>query len=215
MDAILLLNGSYSTHDYRLIKRRIVTGKVRPVIIAVDGGIRALQKLNIRPDYWVSDLDSSPRLKKGFLTETELLFYPSDKDKTDAELALDLCLKMKIRAVDIFGWADSGGETDHMLGNLLLPFQSRMLKSISIRFISPKQVIFPSGAGKTIVTHEKGKRLSILPITASVTLSLRGVLYSARDLKVYRGQSISLRNEITADRAVIEHTKPVLIIISG
>lgn len=215
MNAVLLLNGSYSNQEYKLIRKRISDSRVRPLIIAVDGGIRTLQKLNIRPDYWVSDLDSSPRIKKGFLTDTELLFYPSDKDKTDTELALDLCLKKKIRSVDIYGWSDNGNETDHMIGNLLLPLQARFRKKLIFRLIGTNQIIYPAEAGKTIVTHEKGKRLSILPVTAAVTLTLSGVKYTAKKLKVHRGQTISLRNEITANRAVIEHDRPVLIIVSG
>lgn len=214
MNAVLLLNGKYTQQDRALILNRISSAKRRPVIIAVDGGLGILQKLNIRPDVWVSDLDSSPRIKKGFLTDTELMFFPSKKDKTDTELALDLCLSRNIKAVDIFGWSDSGNETDHLLGNLLLPLQTRFSRQMSFCFIGPNQTVFPMAAGRRRVHNEKGKRLSIIPVTASANLTLRGVKYPATDLKVRRGQTISLRNEITANRATIETNRPVIVIIN-
>ncbi len=214
MNAVLFLNGHYNKEDIALAVAQISSVENRSVVIAVDGGIDILQKKNIPPDYWVSDLDSSPKIEKGFLTDTECLFYPSEKNKTDAELALDLCLKMGVSHVDIYGWADVSNETDHMLGNLYLSVNRDFAKKLTINYLSSQQVIFLLKSGKRFVTDAKGMRLSILPVGTSATISLTGVRYKAKDLIVKRGQTISLRNEVTAQRAMIETNKPVFVIIS-
>jgi thiamine pyrophosphokinase len=213
--AFIFLNGFYPRGDQRLVRRLIRKLKRRPVMIAVDGGIAFLQKASIRPDCWISDLDSAPRLKRGFLRDIEVFLYPADKDKTDGELAIELCARRDLSDITIFGWDARKGETDHLLGSLFL---CRNLKGkkrgLRLRFLDSRQEILPLKNEKRIIRDCKGKRLSVIPLSSNIILGLAGTRYPARNLAVSEGETISLRNLITANRAAISIQGTGLAIIS-
>ena len=55
------------------------------IIIAVDGGIRHTAALQIVPQWWIGDFDSSGELD----VAVPRLTFPVEKDETDLELALN------------------------------------------------------------------------------------------------------------------------------
>ncbi|MDD4052219.1 MAG: thiamine diphosphokinase [candidate division Zixibacteria bacterium] len=212
--AFLFLNGSYQSDDRALVTRLMRDTRPRPLVVAVDGGLSFLQRCDLRPDVWLTDLDSAPRIKKGFINRTEMLLFSPRKDKTDAELALDLCLRKRIARVTIFGWYDRTNETDHLLGNVLL-CQGRALAGsrMKMRFLDSRQEIIPLRNESLTIQGGRGRRLSVVPLTAGIRLTARGVDYPARNLLVHAGQTIALRNRIVADRAVITVAGTALAII--
>ncbi len=62
--------------------------------IAVDGGLRHLRGLGLQPHLLVGDFDSISAAELESCREegAEVLRYPSQKDQTDLELALDAAL---------------------------------------------------------------------------------------------------------------------------
>jgi len=200
--AFVFLNGLYAKEDYRLIRGLVRTTRPRPLLIAVDGGLAVLQKLSIRPDHWISDLDSTPRIKRGFLKKVEVHLFSADKDKTDAELALDLCAAEAVGDVTVFGWNVRGAGIDHLLGTLMLSRNlTRARHSLRLRFLTGRQEIRAIKDGSTTYHSHKGHRLSIVPLSARIALTTTGTKYPARALTVRAGQTVALRNEITAGRA--------------
>ena len=214
--AFIFLNGFYHPGDGKLAWRILREMKRQPLIIAVDGGLSFLQKAEIRPDIWLSDLDSAPRIQKGFLKETQIYIFPGEKDKTDAELALDICYHRKIRAATIFGWYDRDDETDHLLGNLLLGSKvAGVPGKIDLEFTGEKQRIFPLCNGRLIIVKSRGRRLSVIPLNKCMTLTLSGVKYPAQNLKFSVGDTIALRNKIVKDRAIVTVSGSILVVIGG
>ncbi len=89
-------------------------------LVAVDGGLRHLRTLGLKPHLLVGDFDSisAQELEECRLEGVEILRYPSQKDQTDLELALVAALGRGYRKIVIaFGL---GGRLDHSLGNLAL-----------------------------------------------------------------------------------------------
>ncbi len=202
--AFIFLNGLYVKEDYRLIRGLVRCTHPRPLLIAVDGGLAALQKLAVRPDHWISDLDSTPRIKRGFLKNIEVHLFSADKEKTDAELSLDLCAAKGIADITIFGWNVRGAETDHLLGTLMLSRNlTRAKRGLHLRFLTSRQEIRTIKNGSIIYNSHKGHRLSIVPLSSRISLTTSGTKYPARGLIIRAGQTVALRNEITAQRAKI------------
>ncbi len=202
--AFIFLNGLYVKDDYRLIRGLVRRSRPRPLLIAVDGGLAALQKLAIRPDHWLSDLDSTPRIKRGYLRDIEVHLFPSDKEKTDAELALDLCAANGVTDITVFGWDVRGGETDHLLGTLMLARNlTRAGRGMQLRFLSSRQEIRTIKNGSITYRAHKGHRLSIIPLSSRISLTTSGTKYPARGLIIRAGRTIALRNEITAQLAKV------------
>ncbi|MEE9442354.1 MAG: thiamine diphosphokinase [candidate division Zixibacteria bacterium] len=214
MNAFIFLNGYYHKNDSGLVRKILRISRGKRKIIAVDGGIAFLQKIKIKPDIWLSDLDSAPRIKKGFLRDVEIKIYPSEKDKTDSELALDYCRKQKTALITIFGWYDRAYETDHLMGNILLPLNNASIKSgMRIKFIDSKQEIIALCNDKIMISGRKNERLSIVPVSSRVILSVKGVKYGAKNQTLRLGRTLSLRNEITSNRVAVSIKGKALLII--
>jgi len=213
--AFIFLNGLYQKGDMALVGRLIRRSRPRPMMVAVDGGIGFLQKIKIKPDVWISDLDSAPRLRAGFLKNIVILLYSSDKEKTDAELALEYCAQKKAFDVTVFGWDSRDGETDHLLGNLFL---CRNLtgpkRNVKLRFLDSRREIISLRDESRSLRGFRGRRLSVIPLSARISLSLSGTLYPAKNLIIRAGQATALRNQITSDAAGISITGSGLAILA-
>ena len=212
--AVLFLNGHYHTGDRSLAKSLIRKSVPEPLIIAVDGGLAFLQKINCRPAYWLTDLDSAPRIKRGFLSKTRLLIYPPHKDKTDGELAVELSLQHRIFDLTFFGWYDRTYETDHLLGNLLLGRHFlKTTSSLRVSYMSyDQEARFLHDETQTLAGY-KGWHLSVIPLSTRITLSLSGTEYAAKRLFIRQGQTVALRNRITYGEARVTVKGTALVLI--
>lgn len=184
----------------------------RPAIIAVDGGLSFLQKIGLKPDLWLTDLDSAPRIQKGFLHRTRLLLFSSHKDKTDAELALEFCARSGVREATIFGWYDRGHETDHLLGNLFLA-RHRDLVGVGLTFMSSIQEVHVLRDQGRVIRDRVGCRLSVIPLGRRIRLSVSGVAFPADDLLIHEGDTRSLRNMIAHHRVAITVAGMALVVV--
>lgn len=82
------------------------------VVIAADGGA----DLGVHVDLAVGDFDSITPARLEELSDVEV--YPTDKDATDLELAMEAALRAGATRVLVVGSA--GGRLDHLFGSLLL-----------------------------------------------------------------------------------------------
>lgn len=129
--------------------------------VAIDGGLRQLQALQLAPHLLIGDMDSL------FLNEVEdcahagaeVLRFPPAKDKTDLELALDEVLHRGFQEIMIV--SALGGRLDQTLGNLALLARPD-LKNV--------QVHLDDGANEVYLLHrginlpcQPGDTVSLLP----------------------------------------------------
>lgn len=109
---------------------RIALQRMRgKIVIAADGGACHLAALDLTPDIIVGDMDSlPPKIWKRF-SAVQVIRYPRRKDKTDAELAMELARERGAGRVLLYG--AFGGRPDHMLGHISL--LSRFSQVLEIR----------------------------------------------------------------------------------
>jgi thiamine pyrophosphokinase len=86
-------------------------------VIAVDGGVRHLRRLNITPDVIVGDLDSASEsdLEWGQENGSEII-HLKEQETSDLAKALNLCNERQWSHIRITGI--EGGRMDHQLGGL-------------------------------------------------------------------------------------------------
>jgi len=90
-----------------------ILAKQAEIIIAADSGLLNTENAGITPDWIIGDMDSvDVSLLKKYPAE-KILRFPSDKDFTDTELALNLLWKKNCDAIWIAG--GGGGRLDHLL----------------------------------------------------------------------------------------------------
>jgi len=89
-------------------------------LVAVDGGLRHLKRLGLKPHLLIGDLDSVDATEVAEIMDAgiEVRRFPPAKDQTDLELALDFSLKAGY--VQIVIAYPFGERVDHTLGNISL-----------------------------------------------------------------------------------------------
>lgn len=184
------------------------------MVIAADSGLAAADRLGIGLDFIVGDFDSvsDAVLLKYKENSTPIETFPTEKDKTDTQIALELALMNNATSIDLVG--ATGSRLDHMLANihlLLLPMQVRIPACI----IDPNNKIYLKSESFTIHKHlQYGNYVSLLPFTEQVTgLTLTGFKYPLHHIILSTGSSLGVSNEIRDAKAQVELTGGILLVM--
>ena len=208
--AVIFVNGNLS--DVSQAKKVI---KKDDCLIATDGGAKHILKLGLTPQIIIGDFDSiSPLLLKKLTKMSKeqkslfpaLIKYPTKKDKTDFELAIDYCLEKKFKEIIVFGIL--GHRIDHMLANIFLMAKtqtesaSRRTK-IKIKIIEGKKEIFI--LNKEIVINGKiGDGISIIPVSKKLEgVTTQGLYYRLIDETLFFGSTRGVSNVLNKTSAKI------------
>lgn len=186
-------------------------------IIAVDGGLAAARKLNLKPDFCLGDFDSVNREDYAYYRSQEgieWLVYPPEKNETDTELALHLAVDRQVQEIHLFG--ATGTRMDHTLaaiGLLEIPVKA----GISCWMIDAHNRITMIESDCRIRRDEAfGTYLSLIPYTEKVTgVTLTGVKYPLQNSSFIQGNSLGISNEITGEEAGISLKEGKLILIES
>jgi len=207
MRFLLFLNGEIN--DFSYINPMLLCSDF---IIAVDGGLKYIDKLGIKPNLLIGDFDSATwgLLKK--YSNIDTLEYPSKKDFTDLELAISFAIEQGATEIILFGAL--GGRIDHAMANIYSMIKP-IKKGIKTWICADNEDIFLINADAEIeLFYKKGTILSLLPLTLEVlginTLNLEYTLINAA-LQV--GTSLGLSNIFTDEKAEISVTSGILAII--
>lgn len=170
-------------------------------VIAVDGGYQRLLDEGMEPDVVVGDFDSFD----GKPPE-EALRYPSEKDVTDLEIALDLARERGATRMDVYGAL--GGRIDMTFANVGL------LESYpEVQLHGAGQTVYLVKTGEHTVMRREGHYLSFMPWKAA-TISIEGVKYPLDRHEVKSGEALTISNEWSTDDARLTiHEGMVLVMI--
>ncbi len=207
---VAYLQGTYSKKDLSFYKS-LARGRTT---IAVDGGYRFFRAAGLIPDFLIGDFDSVPRLPRDIAEMTTVMEFPPEKDMTDAHLAVDFCLREGATEIDIV--MPGFGDIDHALGSILLLGLGQLKSSRSggpkIRVVNPAYEIRLVADVSTTFRGCQGDRLSVLPLSASIRLSLTGTAFNVKNVRIRIGETRGLRNEITAARSTVTVVGRALVV---
>ena len=107
--------------------RELIDADPRPLLIAADGGARAVLAIGLLPDLVVGDGDSlTPRRSRRLVAAgVELRLASPDKDESDTELCLLAAIEAGATRITILG-AFGGDRPEHTVANLLLLADPRL-----------------------------------------------------------------------------------------
>lgn len=189
-----------------------IAGMENHLVICCDGGARNFQYLGIKPDVIIGDMDSiDPAQLASYSAQgIKIIKYPTSKDFTDTELALDYALNLNPE--EIFIWGALGGRVDHTLANVFLLCKGQekgintyLIDEYGEAFVLDKKAIFINEAGKTV---------SLLALSSRVTgITLKGFLYSLEKSTLQMGETRGVSNIINEDRASISVRSGKLLVI--
>lgn len=184
------------------------------LLIAADGGARMAFSLGRVPDLLIGDLDSlSADEVAGFdRAGTGIIRYPSDKDETDLELALDAALNEGASRVTLLGML--GGRWDMSLSNVLLLAHERysalsltLLEGATrMHIVRPDQPLLLSG--------EPGARVSAVPLGGPVQgVTYHGLRWPLENADLPFGSPRGISNRMATSEARVDVKAGVLLMI--
>jgi thiamine pyrophosphokinase len=182
------------------------------VLIAADGGLSHCLDLGLQPAILIGDLDS---IDEGDLAaletnDTQILRYPTQKDFTDLELALQHALKLG--ADEIVVVAALGARWDQTIANLLLPAS---FSSIKIRLMDGSQEIHYIRPGEKLEIHGRpGDIVSLIPLAGKACgVTTEHLEYPLREDELTFGSTRGISNVLLEETGTISINGGLLICI--
>ncbi len=179
--------------------------------IAVDSGASHCISLKLTPDFLIGDFDSiDPKLfAKLQKQKVKTLRYPTDKDKTDTDLAIELAIREGAKKITILAGAE-GDRIDHILGNI---FNLQKYKT-PIFFVSQNQILWlMRGPKKEKIYGQKGDQLSIISLSEIKNIKTSGLKYPLVNDDIEPNSAFGNLNELTQNTATIEFKNGTLLLI--
>ncbi len=140
-------------------------------IIAADAGMRHAPSLDLRPEMWIGDFDSTPPELLERHADIPRIVHPVEKDMTDGALALAAALERGARDILLIGALE--GRTDHALAHLL-QLADLAARGIRAWASSGREEAHGLAPGRFLVNLPANTRFSILGFTPLKSVILRG-----------------------------------------
>lgn len=206
MTAAIICHGSITDFEFH---RRLI--EQCSLIICADGGTLYAKRMNVQPDVIIGDFDSCSR---GFVEGykgVQVIEYPSEKNETDAHLAVEYALSKGEKHIILLG--ATGTRLDHTLVNigLLLNILAAGARGEIINEHNRVGIIKSSTCIKG-----KGKLVSLVPCGGDAKgITLRGFKYPLRDYTLKMGSSRGVSNILTQDTGYIDIKEGTLLVIQS
>lgn len=194
--SIISLNGSIKKRLLNLLKKDIP-------IIAADGAHNKLKKLNISPTYTVGDGDSY---------KTPDYIYPS-QDHTDFEKSISFAQKHSLLPSLVIGI--SGGEIDHILGNiqtLLKHGKNQSLFFLDTYGKTGLKLGIPIIDDKILINIKKGSLISIFSPEKSL-ITTKGLKWELEKKHLQINGILPIRNISVSDKIEVSIKGKIVLII--
>ncbi len=207
MTCIIFCGGRIT--DYEYVKK--YTGGAS-LVIAADSGARHCSELKLKPGILLGDFDSISKSDwdKFNVNGTEIIRYPSEKDMTDSELAVEIALERGCTKVILLGAV--GSRLDHTLSNVFL--LKKLSDSNCEGLIADEKNEIRLVRDSIKLKREEGVFVTLLPLAGNaVGVSTEGLRYPLRDAVLETGSSWGVSNEFSEDTALVTVKEGYLLVM--
>ncbi len=209
MDITIVTNGNIASLSW--LREKLKKNREKGhFIICADGATKYLKALDFPPHLLMGDMDSIDPEGKKWIEEkgVPLKKFPSRKDRTDTEIALEYSLSKEAKTVEILG--AFGSRMDHTLGNVQL-LEGFFNPGIDIRLIDEQNEMWLLNK-HTKIRGRKNENFSILAVTESVLgITLKGFEYPLENHTLSRGHTLGISNIIRGDEAEVSYEEGMLL----
>ena len=207
MSAIIIRSGS------SIDKEIFYSEKIKiEYVICADGGLEKAEYLGLLPDVIIGDLDSvnTSVLKRYIEMNIEIIEYPSEKNYTDMDLAIQYAVEKGYKEIILIG--ASGSRIDHTMANILL-VELYYKKGIKIKIVDNNNIV-QMVTGKMEIEYKKKYFVSIIPTSDTIEgITLDGFKYPLNNVNVKRGSTLCISNQITEEKGIISLAKGSALVI--
>jgi thiamine pyrophosphokinase len=181
-------------------------------LIAADSGANCLFRYNIKPDLLVGDFDSIDKKVLDHFKKSNCSIdtYPTEKDFTDTEIAVEKALSMKPNKIVLMGC--TGSRVDHLLGNIGM-LNNCLKNGVDACILDENNYIRLTDAS-TSLNGTVGQTFSLQSYGDEIIgLTIEGAKYPLNDYNLQIGQSITISNEFALPNVNIKFKAGTLMII--
>ncbi len=187
---VMVVNGLIE--DYRWAYEQAEKGQY---LIGVDGGNNHIYRMGLVPDLIVGDLDSIHRQARYDFESKDIPFltYPSQKDQSDLQIALEHAASMTPKEIVLLGAL--GNRFDHAFGNVVL---MTSLEEQGIPVVLMDETHFIRIITRSLeIKQAVGDALSLFSLTPRASgITTQGLYYPLNDETLFFGDTRGLSNEI-------------------
>jgi thiamine pyrophosphokinase len=160
-------------------------------VLAADGGMIHAKTLHLEPELWLGDFDSASKKLQREFAHVPRREFPVEKDATDGELAISHALMEG--ADDVLLVGGFGGRFDHALAHagFLLSMARRGIRAVMTSGTEEAQALFGEISLNDLAA---GTRLSVVPLSDLVALTIKGVKWPLAARNVPLGSALTLSN---------------------
>ena len=181
------------------------------IIACTDGAFHYLKEKNFsldKLDFISGDFDSHSGIDENIYHE-KFIFTP-DQNFTDFQKALDILKNKDVKKVDVYG--GSGGEQDHILGNLHVAFLFKDLMEITFYDEFSSYFFIPKDFE---INNVEGKMVSLLPFPKVENLVTDGLNWELKNEDLEITKRIGTRNFATKSTVKISYSDGDLLVFIG
>lgn len=164
-------------------------------VIAADSGMRHAAPLGVVPELWTGDFDSVEETLRASHAFVPVEVFPSEKDQTDGEIAVDAALARGASELLLVG-AFGGPRADHAFLHLAVAIRLAENGTPCV-LSSGTQEGVPLLPGARTFDYDATTMFSILPFSDLEGLSLSGAKWPLSNRDVPFGSSLTLSNEVS------------------
>ncbi|RFU63324.1 thiamine diphosphokinase [Peribacillus glennii] len=186
--------------------------------IGVDRGVYTLLENGITPRAAFGDFDSVSETELEAIQNEmrDIHLYPSEKDETDLEIALNWAISQNPAKLYIFG--ATGGRLDHLLANVQMLLREDILdkKPASEIFIIDKtNILTVKRPGiHQLKGYSEKKYVSFVPATNEVKgITLKGFKYPLKNRDIKMGSTLCISNELISECGTFSFSEGILMVI--
>lgn len=160
--------------------------------IAADGGMRHAIALDVTPELWVGDFDSTPAALRSAFPEVPKQPYPAAKAATDGEIAISEAIARGAKRLILAG-AMGGERSDHAIQHLI--YGMRLAEQgMEVLLTSGTEEAVPLLPGDMELALPAGSLFSVLGFSDLAGLFIHNARYPLRDFHLPFGASRTISN---------------------
>ena len=185
------------------------------LVIAADGGAAWLAEVGGRPDLLIGDMDSirAELLERLQADGVAVERHPTDKDASDAELAVGAAASRHADEVVILG-AFGGERLDHELANVLLLADRRWASGRLRAARGGTSLSALHGGAELPLQGAEGDLVTLLPLgSGAIGVSTRGLAFPLHGETLVPGSTRGLSNRVEQAPASVSLEAGTLLVI--
>ncbi len=182
------------------------------LIVCADRGVEHCLAMGLFPTLLVGDFDSASDviLQDARLADVPRHVFPTDKASSDLELALEILAQMSVNTVIVIGV--SGGRTDHMLFNWILPSLTRWPFQLQL-IDSTVRCYVLQGPSSWTAQVPAGRIVSLLSLKHSTGVCTDGLRFALHNATLTEGSTRGLSNEVLGPDTCVSIVDGTLLVL--